>query len=227
MFERYTEKARQVIFFARYEASQFGSPYIETEHLLLGVLRADKALSKRFLGSHSSLESIRKQVEDHTLARENVPTSLDLPLSNESKRVLAYGAEEAERLGHSHIGTEHLLLGLLKEDKSFAAQILFERGLQLAEIREQIAQEPHSAIEPTSVARRSLGSGLLITSVPPGAEIEIDGTFYGHTPAELPLPEGEKTIRIRLNGFQPWERRLKLIQGARQTLIATLERLPT
>ena len=62
MFERYTEKARRVIFFARYEASQFGSPYIETEHLLLGLLREDKALTNRFLRSHASVESIRKQI---------------------------------------------------------------------------------------------------------------------------------------------------------------------
>ena len=117
MFERYTEKARRVIFFARYEASQFGSPYIETEHLLLGLLREDKALTNRFLRSHASVESIRKQIEAHTTIREKVSTSVDLPLSNECKRVLAYAAEEAERLGHKHIGTEHLLLGLLREDK--------------------------------------------------------------------------------------------------------------
>ena len=110
MFERYTEKARRVIFFARYEASQFGSPYIETEHLLLGLLREDKALTNRFLRSHQSVESIRKQIEGHTTIREKVSTSVDLPLSNECKRVLAYAAEEAERLSHKHIGTEHLLL---------------------------------------------------------------------------------------------------------------------
>ncbi len=116
MFERYTEKARRVIFFARYEASQFGSPYIETEHLLLGLLREDKALTNRFLRSHASVESIRKQIEGHTTIREKVSTSVDLPLSNECKRVLAYAAEEAERLSHRHIGTEHLLLGLLREE---------------------------------------------------------------------------------------------------------------
>ena len=113
MFERYTEKARRVIFFARYEASQFGSPYIETEHLLLGLLREDKALANRFLRSHAAVESISKQIEGHTTIREKVSTSVDLPLSHECKRVLAYGAEEAERLNHKHIGTEHLLLGLL------------------------------------------------------------------------------------------------------------------
>ena len=137
MFERYTEKARRVIFFARYEASQFGSPYIETEHLLLGLLREDKALTNRFLRSHGSIESIRKQIEGRTAIREKVSTSVDLPLSQESKRVLAYAAEEAERLAHKHIGTEHLLLGLLREEKCFAAEILHERGLRLSTLREE------------------------------------------------------------------------------------------
>ena len=140
MFERYTEKARRVIFFARYEASQFGSPYIETEHLLLGLLREDKALTNRFLRSHASIESIRKQIEGRTTIREKGSTSVDLPLSQECKRVLAYAAEEAEKLQHKHIGTEHLLLGLLREDKSFAAEILHDRGLRLTAIREELGR---------------------------------------------------------------------------------------
>ena len=140
MFERYTEKARRVIFFARYEASQFGSPYIETEHLLLGLLREDKALTNRFLRSHASIDSIRKQIEGHATIREKVSTSVDLPLSHECKRVLAYAAEEAERLSHKHIGTEHLLLGLLREEKCFAAEILRERGLRLSTVREELVR---------------------------------------------------------------------------------------
>src|SRR5215204_5027729 len=140
MFERYTEKARRVIFFARYEASQFGSPYIETEHLLLGLLREDKALANRFLRSHAAIESIRKQIEGYTTIREKVSTSVDLPLSHDCKRVLASGAEEAQRLNHKHIGTEHLLLGLLSQEKCFAAQLLSEQGLTLDSVREQVKQ---------------------------------------------------------------------------------------
>src|SRR5579863_125136 len=155
MFERYTEKARRVIFFARYEASQFGSPYIETEHLLLGLLREDKALTNRFLRSHASVESIRKQIEAHTTIREKVSTSVDLPLSNECKRVLAYAAEEAERLGHKHIGTEHLLLGLLREEKCFASEILQERGLKLAQIREELARVTQEKAPPQQRQRES------------------------------------------------------------------------
>ena len=138
MFERYTEKARRTIFFARYEASQFGWSHIEAEHLLLGLLREDKALANRFLRSHAAVESIRKQIEGHTTIREKVSTSIDLPLSHECKRILAYGAEEAERLNHKHIGTEHLLLGLLREEKSFAAQLLREEGLTLDLLREHV-----------------------------------------------------------------------------------------
>jgi ATP-dependent Clp protease ATP-binding subunit ClpC len=156
MFERYTEKARRVIFFARYEASQFGSPYIETEHLLLGLLREDKALTNRFLRSHASVESIRKQIEGHTTIREKVSTSVDLPLSNECKRVLAYAAEEAERLSHKHIGTEHLLLGLLREEKCFAAEILHERGLRLSSIREELARTSQEKAQPQRQRESSL-----------------------------------------------------------------------
>jgi ATP-dependent Clp protease ATP-binding subunit ClpC len=156
MFERYTEKARRVIFFARYEASQMGSPYIETEHLMLGLLREDKALTNRFLRSHASVESIRRQVEGHTTIREAISTNVDLPLSDECKRVLAFAAEEAERLSHKHVGTEHLLLGLLREETSFAAEILKERGLQLDAVRERMVQTAY----PSTVGNRPEATSL-------------------------------------------------------------------
>ncbi len=129
MFERYTEKARCVVFFARYEASQFGAQYIETEHLLLGLLREDKALASRFIGPYAAIESMRKQIEAHTPAREKVSTSVDMPLSHECKRILAYAAEEAKNQGDQPIDTLHLFLGLLREDRSYAAELLRERGL--------------------------------------------------------------------------------------------------
>jgi ATP-dependent Clp protease ATP-binding subunit ClpC len=143
MFERYTEKARRVIFFARYEASQFGQPYIETEHILLGLLREDKVLAHRFLRGRASVEEIRGEVEKHTPAREKTSTSVDLPLSNECKRVLAYAAEEAERLKHKHIGSEHLLLGLLREKGCFALELLKARGVKLEAVRDELASMAH------------------------------------------------------------------------------------
>jgi ATP-dependent Clp protease ATP-binding subunit ClpC len=142
MFERYTEKARRVIFFARYEASQFGASQIEAEHILLGLMREDKNLTTRFFSrSHTSIESIRKEIEGRTILRERISTSVDLPLSVEAKRVLAFAAEESERLGHRHIGTEHLLLGLLREENSIAAEILYERGLRLSDIRNDLMRQ--------------------------------------------------------------------------------------
>ncbi len=139
MFEKYTEKARRVIFFARYEASQFGSPYIETEHLLLGLIREDKNLTSRFFPkANSTIHDIRKEIEGRTLIREKVSTSVDLPFSEECKRALNSAAEESERLSHKHIGTEHLLLGLLREENSIAADILKEHGLRPGMIREEL-----------------------------------------------------------------------------------------
>ncbi|MFQ5663106.1 MAG: ATP-dependent Clp protease ATP-binding subunit [Terriglobia bacterium] len=156
MFERYTEKARRVIFFARYEASQYGSPYIESEHLLLGLLREDKALANRFLRGTGSLESIRKQVEVRTTIRERVSTSVELPFSEEVKQVLRHAMEQAERMAHKHIGTEHLLLGLLCEEKCLAAEILQERGLRLSTVREELARSQSERMAPARAKETSL-----------------------------------------------------------------------
>ncbi len=141
MFERYTERARRVLFFARYEATQLGSTSIETEHLLLGLIREGKGLTSRiFARSHLSLESIRKEIEGRTVFREKVSTSVEIPFSAETKRVLQFAAEEADRLLHTYIGTEHLLLGILREERSVAASILYEKGMRLASVREDIVQ---------------------------------------------------------------------------------------
>ena len=181
MFERYTEKARRVIFFSRYEASQFGSPFIETEHLLLGLLREDKALTNRFLRSHASFESIRKRIEGRTPIREKVSTTVDLPLSQECKRVLAYAAEEAERLSNRHIGSEHLLLGVLREEKCFAAEILNERGIRLSSVREELARPLPSSARPRPATLldefgRDLTEAALETQADPviGRENEVE-----------------------------------------------------
>jgi ATP-dependent Clp protease ATP-binding subunit ClpC len=141
MFERYTERARRVLFFARYEATQLGSSFIETEHLLLGLIREGKGLTSRiFARSSLSLESIRKEIEGRTVFREKVSTSVDIPFSLETRRVLQYAAEEADRLLHTYIGTEHLLLGILREERSVAATILYEKGMRLTSVRDDIVQ---------------------------------------------------------------------------------------
>ncbi|MGA8433152.1 MAG: Clp protease N-terminal domain-containing protein [Candidatus Sulfotelmatobacter sp.] len=133
MFERFTEKARRVVFFARYEASQYGSPFIETEHLLLGVLREDK----RFVGRlpAGAAELARSQIEALGPKQPGTATSVDLPLSNASKRVLVYAMDEADRLNHRHIGCEHLLVGLIHDKETEGARILEQLGVKVEQLK--------------------------------------------------------------------------------------------
>jgi uncharacterized protein (TIGR02246 family) len=145
MFERYTEKARRVIFFARYEASQYGSMTIETVHLLLGLLREDHALTRRFLDEKGGVQFLREEIEAHITRGERISTSVEVPLSLECKHILNLAAEEAEHLGNKHVATEHLLLGILREKDSWAARLLRDRGLTLEGLRELIS---HRAAEP-------------------------------------------------------------------------------
>src|SRR5258706_7467893 len=113
-------------------------------------MREDKALANRFLRSHGSIESIRKEIESRITIRERISTSVEVPLSQECKRILNFAAEEAERLGHKHVGTEHLLLGILREEKCFGAEILAERGVRPSALREEIARGSgeKAAVEP-------------------------------------------------------------------------------
>ncbi len=124
MFERFTERARRTIFFARYEASQFGSPWIETEHLLLGLLREEPVLA-----AMAAVDAMRERLERETVSGKKTPVSQDLPLSHECKRALAYGAEESERLRHRYITGLHLALGLLREQDTKASRLMAESGI--------------------------------------------------------------------------------------------------
>jgi ATP-dependent Clp protease ATP-binding subunit ClpC len=139
MFEHYTEAARRIIFFARFEASVLGSRSIETEHLLLGLIREAGEITTRLIGD--STESIKRTVWNRTVtAGEKVSTTIDMPLSNECIRILAFAAEEAELLMHRHIIPVHLLLGMLREEQCLAGTILREHGLQLDSVRQQLSR---------------------------------------------------------------------------------------
>jgi ATP-dependent Clp protease ATP-binding subunit ClpA len=141
MFERYTEKARRVIFFARYEASKFGSHNIETEHLLLALLREDRPFRDRL---PPGAEQVTRSRIDELAPRPNpsISTSVDLPLSEDSKRALQYAAEESKALGHPYIDCSHLLLGLLRIETSMAAVLLQGFGIRYASYREEVAAPP-------------------------------------------------------------------------------------
>ncbi len=150
MFERYTEKARRVIFFARYEASNYGSCYIESEHLLLGLLREDRGLAKWFPGEKNVEAEIRTEIERRITRGERISTSVEVPLTAECKKILNLAAEASERLGHRWVETEHLLIGILRVEASMAAQILVARGIKLGPVQEQVAKTPAPKFQATA-----------------------------------------------------------------------------
>lgn len=122
MFERLTERARRALFFARDETSQLGSTSIDTEHLLLGLIREGKGLTDRlFADAGIGFDEIRDEVLRRVPARSKTSTSAEIPVSAAAVRVLQHAAQEADRLLHDYVGTEHLLLGLLSEQGSVAA----------------------------------------------------------------------------------------------------------
>ena len=135
MFERFTESARRAVFFARYEASQYGSSYIDTEHLLLGLWRED--LTVRRLLKDTELDSeVRREIEKTLVSGQPIPFSNEVPLSADAKRALILAAEEADRFGQRQINTEQMLLGLLRIDGSVGAQIIRARGVRPEDLRE-------------------------------------------------------------------------------------------
>jgi ATP-dependent Clp protease ATP-binding subunit ClpC len=144
MFERYTEGARRVLFFALNEAKVLGSPYIETEHLLLGLLKEDPELVQRLVGKRVTEETFRASILANSTMPEVIATKIDPPLTNQCKRILAYANEESERLegrrtGTVLIRTGHLLLGLMREQGCPAARLLKDAGAELAAMRTRMA----------------------------------------------------------------------------------------
>ena len=148
MFEHYTERARRTLFYARFEASEFGSLAIGTEHLLLGLVREGKGLTGRregkgltsrvFADAGVTLRTLREEILGRMTRGEKISTSVEIPFTAETKRVLQYAADEADRLRHSYIGTEHLLLGILREEQSTAASILTSHRISLDSARASI-----------------------------------------------------------------------------------------
>jgi hypothetical protein len=197
VFERYTERARRTIFFARYEASQFGSPYIETEHLLLGLLREDKRLREELRKGRTSDESFRTQMEAENPGRESTSTSVDLPLSQECRRALSYAAEESETMKQKFIGTGHLVLGLLRIESSKAASFLEKSGIRPDPYREVVrtmtGDEPLHAPQPTPEARQPKAASLgePIAAIEKLLGLNIRGLDPDHRPKRKPWSRRE------------------------------------
>src|SRR5262249_29147722 len=118
--------------------SEFGADCIATEHLLLGLLREDESFVAGFLGPGDSVEALKQHIaKEATQSERRIAVSVDLPLSDESKRVLAYAAEESEKLFHHEIATLHLLLGLFRVENCLAARILLEHGVNPSVVKRE------------------------------------------------------------------------------------------
>jgi ATP-dependent Clp protease ATP-binding subunit ClpC len=176
MFERLTDRARKVMALANQEAQRFNHEYIGTEHILLGLVKEGSGVGANVLKNLDiDLRKVRLEVEKLVKSGPEMVTMGKLPQTPRAKKVIEYAIEEARNLNHNYVGTEHLLLGLLREHDGVAAQVLMNLGLKLEEVREEVlnllgagvqneqdeappeAQEPNQPVEPGAGAARRAG----------------------------------------------------------------------
>ena len=139
MFDRFTDRAKKVMSFARQEAQKFNHEYIGTEHILLGLIQEGSGVAANVLKNMNvDLEKIRHEVEKIVKTGPSMVTMGQLPFTPRAKKVLELSMEEASQLSHNYIGTEHLLLGLIKENEGIAAQVLMNLGVKLEDVREEV-----------------------------------------------------------------------------------------
>lgn len=140
MYERFTDRARRVVVLAQEEARQLSHNYIGTEHILLGLIHEGEGVAALALCTMGiSLEGVRAQVEEIIGQGKEAPTG-HIPFTPRAKKVQELSLREALQLGHNYIGTEHLLLGLLREGEGTAAQVLAKLGAELTKVRQQVIQ---------------------------------------------------------------------------------------
>jgi ATP-dependent Clp protease ATP-binding subunit ClpC len=177
VFERFTERARQVVVLAQDEARALRHDYIGTEHLLLGLLREEEGLAARALESLGvTLEDARGQIA-RVVGIGDEPATGQVPFTPRAKRALELSLREALSLGHNYIGTEHLLLGLVREQEGVAARVLLELGVSGERVRSEIIRTLSGA--PPGAASRVGESG----------EVMWEGTF------QQPAPTGQLPMR--------------------------------
>jgi ATP-dependent Clp protease ATP-binding subunit ClpC len=140
MFERFTDRARRVVVLAQEEARMLNHNYIGTEHILLGLIHEGDGVAARALTSLDiSLDAVRLQVEE-IIGRGRAATAGHIPFTPRAKKVLELALREALQLGHNYIGTEHILLGLIREGEGVAAQVLEKLGADLNRVRQTVIQ---------------------------------------------------------------------------------------
>src|SRR5215212_1505656 len=139
MFERFTDRARKVMALANQEAQRFNHEYIGTEHILLGLVKEGSGVGANVLKNLDvDLRKVRLEVEKLVKSGPDMVTMGKLPQTPRAKKVIEYAIEEARNLNHNYVGTEHLLLGLLREQEGVAAQVLMNLNLKLDEVRDEV-----------------------------------------------------------------------------------------
>lgn len=172
MFERFSDRARQVVVLAQQEARELSHSYIGTEHLLLGLLRDGEGAAARSLNALGvSLEPVREQVRETIGQGKGMPSG-HIPFTPRAKKSLEYSLREAKRLGNSYIGTQHILLGLLREGEGVAAQVLAGFGVDLEQAREQVSR---MSAEPSESLTPSGGGGETATQTTAGSRQAFPG----------------------------------------------------
>jgi hypothetical protein len=162
MFERFTDKARQAVVLAQEEARRLGHPEVGTEHLLLGLLAVDgdSAAARTLTALDIPLDDLRREVEERIGRGEGAPSG-HMPFVPKSKKVLELSLREALQLGHNYIGTEHLLLGLVRETESGAAQVLVGRGADLDRVRQETVRQLAAGGADRGAATKPSKEGLI------------------------------------------------------------------
>jgi ATP-dependent Clp protease ATP-binding subunit ClpC len=176
MYERFTDRARKVMQLANQEAQRFNHEYIGTEHILLGLIKEGSGVAANVLRNLDiDLRKIRLEVEKLVQSGPDMVTMGKLPQTPRAKKVIEYSMEEARNLGHNYVGTEHILLGLLREQEGVAAQVLMNLGLKLEEVREEVLNLLGHGMESGEASERG-GGGM-------GGQGEGQRTSKSKTPA--------------------------------------------
>ena len=229
MFERFTDRARRVVVLAQEEARMLNHNYIGTEHILLGLIREGEGVAAKALESLGiSQEAVRQQVEEIIGQGQQAPSG-HIPFTPRAKKVLELSLREALQLGHNYIGTEHILLGLIREGEGVAAQVLVKLGADLSRVRQQVIQLLHGdqGKEPAAAGAAVRDGALHLAGARPvrpqphpgrsrgqarSRDRPGEGNRAGHAGAvpahqEQPRPGRRARRRARPRWWRGWRRR--------------------
>ncbi|MEP6658910.1 MAG: Clp protease N-terminal domain-containing protein, partial [Acidimicrobiales bacterium] len=189
MFERFTDRARRVVVLAQEEARLLNHNYIGTEHILLGLIHEGEGVAAKALESLGiSLEAVRHQVEE-IIGQGGSSPSGHIPFTPRAKKVLELSLREALQLGHNYIGTEHILLGLIREGEGVAAQVLVKLGADLSRVRQQVIQLLSGYSGPQTGGKESSGAagtgGTSSTSAEPSGQGSLVLDQFGRNLTQL------------------------------------------